>query len=122
MNCPKCQTSMEPVTFGDIEVDRCTACHGMWFDALEKEHLAHLKGSEVIDLGTPTLDARPMNTGPLTCPRCKSQLIRMADTDHRDVQIESCTVCYGTFLDAGEFRDMKEYSVREFLKKLFRIG
>jgi len=37
MKCPKCSLSMEKVNYLEIEVDRCTGCEGIWFDALEKE-------------------------------------------------------------------------------------
>ena len=58
LNCPKCAAAMEKVTFQNITVDRCTACRGLWFDALEQEHLAAIKGSEAIDVG-----ARPAGAG-----------------------------------------------------------
>jgi len=42
---------MEPVTFGGIEVDRCTDCHGLFFDEFEKEQLRTRKGAAAIDSG-----------------------------------------------------------------------
>jgi len=30
---------MAKVAFEGVEVDRCTLCDGIWFDALEKEQL-----------------------------------------------------------------------------------
>ena len=39
MQCPKCAHDMEKMTYKDIEVDRCTLCKGLWFDALEHEAL-----------------------------------------------------------------------------------
>ncbi len=38
MNCPKCASEFEKISFGDVEVDRCLGCHGLWFDMLEKRH------------------------------------------------------------------------------------
>ena len=41
----------------------------------------------------------------------------LTDLDH--IKYESCPICYGTFFDAGEFRDLKENSVLErFLQML----
>jgi len=33
--------------------------------------------------------------------------------DQFHIKYESCPICYGTFFDAGEFRDLKENSVLE---------
>ena len=53
MQCPKCAHDMEKMTYKDIEVDRCTLCKGLWFDALEHEALRDTPGSEAIDSGDP---------------------------------------------------------------------
>jgi len=45
MNCPKCSAEFETISFNDIEVDRCTRCKGLWFDALKKDDLLKIKGS-----------------------------------------------------------------------------
>jgi uncharacterized protein len=36
MQCPKCDAQMERVQFQGTEIDRCTVCHGLWFDILEE--------------------------------------------------------------------------------------
>jgi hypothetical protein len=43
-------------------------------------------------------------------------------TDHHQphIHFESCTVCYGVFFDAGEFRDYKEQTLGESIGRLFR--
>jgi Zn-finger nucleic acid-binding protein len=41
----------EEVAYRRIEIDRCTDCKGIWFDALEAEMLAAMAGSELIDVG-----------------------------------------------------------------------
>jgi len=36
MECPKCKSAMEEVTYGrNMTVDRCTSCKGIWFDVGE---------------------------------------------------------------------------------------
>jgi uncharacterized protein len=52
MNCPKCNSVTEKVTYQNIEVDRCTGCKGIWFDLLEHKQLKGMAGSEKIDAGT----------------------------------------------------------------------
>ena len=40
IECPKCGHGMDEITYGgDLAVDRCTNCKGMWFDAGEAELL-----------------------------------------------------------------------------------
>ncbi len=40
MECPKCHSAMEEVTYGrNMTVDRCTNCKGIWFDVGEAEVL-----------------------------------------------------------------------------------
>jgi Zn-finger nucleic acid-binding protein len=39
MRCPKCGESLEEITFQDIQLDRCTGCHGVWLDPGELERL-----------------------------------------------------------------------------------
>ena len=105
MNCPKCRAAMEVVTFEGIDVDRCTSCQGIWFDVLEKEHLAELPGSEAIDVGDKPADASDPRH--LLCPVCRTLMIPMTVHGHPGLRYESCTVCYGAFFDAGEFREYK---------------
>ena len=40
LHCPKCRVPLQRVTFQDVQVDRCSSCHGTWFDAGELEQFA----------------------------------------------------------------------------------
>ena len=37
MKCPKCGMPLEEIAFGDVRVDKCFHCEGMWFDKGEVE-------------------------------------------------------------------------------------
>ena len=39
MRCPKCGMQLEEITFGDVRVDKCFHCEGMWLDKGELEML-----------------------------------------------------------------------------------
>ncbi len=119
LNCPKCKAVMEKVSFGGTTVDRCVSCRGIWFDAREQEQLKDAEGSEALDTGKPGGRAAPSSTGKLLCPVCHTQLIQMTDHNQPHIKFESCTVCYGVFFDAGEFRDYKELTLTESVKRLF---
>ena len=119
MNCPKCNAAMELVTFEGVTVDRCTACKGIWFDANEQKWLKEKKGSEVIDIGDAAVGTKMDKINSYLCPRCQGPMIRMVDVDQHHIDYEACTVCYGIFLDAGEFKDLKDYTMSEYLMGLF---
>lgn len=111
MECPKCQAKFETVSFADIEVERCVGCYGLWFDMLEQEDLVKIKGSEAIDIGDDEVGEQYSNMRNIKCPHCAQHMIPMVDKDQFHIKYESCPACYGTFFDAGEFRDLKEHSV-----------
>ena len=119
MNCPKCSAAMEKVQYESIEVDRCTDCQGIWFDMLEHEHLKAIEGSEEIDIGDPEVGKQTNIVDQITCPVCESRMIRMVDGRQPHIWFESCTVCYGVFFDAGEFRDYKQENILDFFRDLF---
>lgn len=39
MRCPKCGQPLQEERYHGIQVDRCTACRGIWFDSGEAESL-----------------------------------------------------------------------------------
>jgi Zn-finger nucleic acid-binding protein len=119
MICPKCESEMESVKFAEVEVERCTGCAGMWFDVGQRERLEQLRGSESIDLGEAGRSRRHEETGRIPCPRCRGQMVRMVDKKHPNVWYEQCSVCNGTYFDAGEFRDLKERSILDVFRDLF---
>jgi Zn-finger nucleic acid-binding protein len=123
ITCPKCGSPMGKVTFSSVVVDRCTGCRGLWFDARERERLRELDGSEEIDPGPPegapkaaSSEDKRVGDAKMNCPVCHTRLIRMVDHQQPQIHFESCTVCHGSFFDAGEFRDYKEHTVAEWFK------
>lgn len=37
MKCPKCGMDLEEISFGDVRVDKCFSCEGLWLDKGELE-------------------------------------------------------------------------------------
>ena len=109
---------MERVIFGGVEVNRCTDCHGLFFDEFEKEQLLKMKRSDVIDTGDPELGKEFNKVDQIICPRCGSRMIRMVDLDQPHIWFEHCKVCSGSFFDAGEFRDLKHHTILDFFRDL----
>ncbi|MBA2502325.1 MAG: zf-TFIIB domain-containing protein [Pyrinomonadaceae bacterium] len=39
LRCPKCDGTLETVSFENVQIDRCNKCQGVWLDAGELEQL-----------------------------------------------------------------------------------
>jgi len=118
MRCPKCRADMEPVRHGEVEVDRCSRCNGLWFDAGEVEALAHASSAAAIDIGDARTGRQLNPIHDYRCPRCGGEVARLADPAQPHISYESCLSCGGSFFDAGEFRDLSELTFTDFLKRL----
>jgi Zn-finger nucleic acid-binding protein len=121
MQCPKCKAAMEDVTFADITVERCSGCHGLWFDSSKVEKLVAIKGADAIDTGGSEEGKKYNEISKISCPVCQTPMIRMVELDHPHIWYESCKVCKGVFLDAGEFRDLAHPGLVGWFKDHFLI-
>lgn len=118
--CPKCAAPMERVEAAGVTIDRCRGCGGLWLDVLEKERLIKSKaGVPQTDTGDPKVGAKLNEQTELYCPRDSSAMIHMVDPAQPHVGFESCTVCGGVFLDAGELRDLADFTLIERLRSMF---
>ena len=120
MQCPACSQQMEPVVFGEVTVARCTACHGICYDAMESDQLMALPGGATLDTDC-IWDRNPEGESPLAdtpggfkgtnCPRCQTKMnpawLRRKKNTHRGaIVFEKCGQCQGSYFDAGEFSDL----------------
>jgi Zn-finger nucleic acid-binding protein len=106
---------MERVRVSTVEVDRCTGCHGIWFDSLEEERVKDAGAAAAVDTGRAD-EGRPESTL-VNCPRCHTRMIRMVDVDQPEIAFESCKFCYGRFLDPGEFLQLSGAGVDSLLER-----
>jgi hypothetical protein len=94
VECPQCNTAMSAFTVQsrkpgvDVELDRCDACGGVWFDAGELEAAT---GRTVV---------KSARTSDRFCPRCLIPLLNAELTGA--VAVESCRTCQGTYLDGRD--------------------
>ena len=121
MRCPKCESEFETLTVENVEVDRCTGCGGIWFDALEREDLKQIEESGSIDFVDKRVGEKYNKMQNITCPKCEVKMLRVADRTQFHIEFESCPTCSGTFFDAGEFKDLSEFTVVERLKKMVDV-
>ncbi len=74
MQCPKCHSEMIETRYGtlqgDVHLDQCTNCKGMWFDLGEAEILKEKWMSDFIDSGDPETGRAHNEVQEIDCPRC----------------------------------------------------
>ena len=121
MRCPKCGSDFETFTHENVEVDRCNNCGGIWFDAAEKKNLEQIEDAAIIDSGDKRVGKKYNEMRNINCPKCDVTMYRVADKTQFHIEYESCPACYGTFFDAGEFKDLNELTVVERFKKMVDI-
>lgn len=107
---------MERVEFASVEVDRCSSCRGLFFDAREVERLRAAKGAEAIDVGDAEVGRSMNERDRIRCPRDTTPMIRVVDPKQSHIWTETCPVCFGSFFDAGEFRDLKQETLLDTVR------
>ena len=120
MDCVKCDGQLKKVVLGEVEVDQCEKCSGIWFDLgelkpiLEAEDIAALKNKVSNKKDDDQLAAK--------CPRCggEGNMVRVADLSHGDVHIDTCSVCYGQWLDGGELERLRSRGLFDSVKGFFK--
>ncbi len=119
MRCPKCRCDMDRERYQGVEIDRCTRCQGLWFDAGEVELLRNAEAAAALDAGDAAAGRAHNTIDRYPCPRCHGAMIRMVDPQQRHIWFEQCSACSGSFFDAGEFRDLAQLTLSEFFKGIF---
>ena len=108
---------MEQVVVGDTEVDRCSSCHGLWFDSGELGKLRTREAAAVLDIGDIKTGKEQNKIEQYRCPRCGGPMNRLVDPGQTHIWFEQCGSCHGTFFDPGELTDLATVSVSDFFKR-----
>lgn len=117
MICPKCHSDMKTIEYDGIEVDRCTNCHGIWFDVGESDWLRDKDAAEALDIGDPIKGKQTNEINRYRCPRCDGGMLHRVDPRQAHIQYEECTSCRGSFFDAGEFADLAQSKIWQSKKR-----
>ena len=111
--CPRCSGEMEITTIVGIELDVCSRCRGIWFDAEELK--------QVLQLQLPTLvqipfyeDLQPREDAawdppPAFCPGCSAALNPRRFEEAIPVITQVCPNKHGLWLDPGKLRRIKQF-------------
>ena len=107
IECPKCGHGMTEVTYGgDMVIDRCTNCHGLWFDTGEAEKLKGKWMGDALDTGDPKEGKKWDAVEDIACPRCGTDMEKTSDPEQPHIWYETCRE-HGVFMDAGEFTELE---------------
>jgi Zn-finger nucleic acid-binding protein len=121
MQCPKCEQELMHQQFGEVEVDQCSLCQGVWLDLGELRVLRQQKNTNYSQ-GSGETAVHDALSAP--CPRCggAGNMTRVHDLKRPDIVMDTCPVCYGIWLDGGELDKLTEsnivLSVQAFVRDL----
>ena len=101
---------------GDVTVDRCRGCRGLWFDGDEVEHAidATTRGVSTSEAGAlrPALPVTPTRIEDevhyLACVRCRELMVRRQAAPRAGIVIDICRN-HGVWFDAGEFEQFAAF-------------
>jgi len=124
VRCPKCQGEMleeEVLTqSGEVIIDKCQRCSGIWFDHGEAEKLKDEWTSISLDDGDKNIGKIYNEITNIDCPRCLKPMQSRNDPKQQHIQYEVCSE-HGVFMDAGEFTDYREVTLKEAFDHILDI-
>lgn len=104
MNCPKCNGTMTPMGMSDgVEVDFCSGCGGILFDAGEVAESFQLS----VDIPAIQLDLKLAKPTGHMCPKCSKPWVEIPYAPGEGLLIDLCTGCGSIYLDKGEFPKLR---------------
>lgn len=109
--CPSCRQPMAPHRFtrqihGEVELDLCFNCQGIWFDEFESVQITPGSVVQLFELLHAHRDApRQPLAEPLKCPRCTDKLLHGMDIAKQGghFNYHRCLQRHGRFTTFGQF-------------------
>ncbi len=110
MRCPACGNTLSPMTAGGITVNVCKGgCGGIWFDRFElsKVDAPNQSAGESLLSIERNPSVQVDRSKRLSCPKCGVVMMRHFFSVKRQVLVDECPKCAGTWLDAGELATIR---------------
>ena len=109
---------------GEVIIDRCNVCRGIWFDSGEiseyvRRNKSLLRSGEASDNDFHTLTQVPAGS----CPRCQNGTLRIGL--FKGLSFERCDCCSGFFLSAEQISgiiDWIQFSPPSGKREPFSLG
>ncbi len=122
VKCPKCEgAALLPLELGDILLDRCETCAGIWFDHGELEAVIGVGGAARLDNLEVDTEAGAFG-GP--CPRCdvEMQPVAASQDPARPVPVDRCPSCMGLWLARKRLKNIEDGRLLLTVRELFLGG
>ena len=127
MKCPKCPGMLREITIGDVKVDICWICEGIWFDKGELEKILKSDSSDfqLDNLGQAEMDGKEaahlkkeINDKIGVCPRCeeKTKLQKEEYLPNKKLEIDICPKGHGIWLDGEEVQLLRNRTLVDIVK------
>lgn len=94
MKCPRDYTPLKPEYRGNILLDRCPGCTGLWFDFSELSRAVGSWNDLPREIMAPTES--------LACPKGCGNMNSHYYSDKRRTVVDRCPTCLGIWLDPHE--------------------
>ncbi len=115
MKCPTCaKARLEPLEVGDVLLDQCETCAGIWFDHGELEAVVGTTTASTLE------DSKVEERSGL-CPRCAIEMVPVAASQDptRPVLVDRCPSCMGLWLPRNRLQDIEGQRVPLSVRELF---
>jgi Zn-finger nucleic acid-binding protein len=115
--CPRCDQPLHPRLLGDVVIDECRGCAGVFLDKLAIERVVTDRRQARAEALLGVLrrgDLPPVAPGSrmyVKCPTCKIVMNRRQFASGARVVVDVCRI-HGTFFDAGELPRIIEFVMR----------
>ena len=117
MNCPRCNSTLQPVVFDGQTVQVCSGCNGEWLAAGELQKIvehhdevftqAELDSLDPVNRQIETVD--PADQDKLNCPVCEN--VEMEHFNYGDTSgiiLHKCAECGGIWMDKEQLQKVEE--------------
>jgi Zn-finger nucleic acid-binding protein len=117
MNCPRCNSALQPVEYDGQKVEVCPECKGEWLHAGELQKIVEhhdevFTPAEIASLAAVNKEiftAEKDDRDELNCPCCGN--VRMEHFNYGDtsgVILHKCAECGGIWMDKDQLRKVEE--------------
>lgn len=108
--CPRCSQTLQITRMGNVEVDGCPGCGGVWFDDKELTAVAQTHAVQLGVLEDRFQAGQPAGgrRGTMQCPTCQHALAEFEFKHSPGIKLDACQQCKGIWVDDGELRAIQD--------------
>ncbi|KKS90262.1 MAG: hypothetical protein UV65_C0018G0006 [Parcubacteria group bacterium GW2011_GWF2_43_11] len=111
MKCPNNHESFQEIKIGNVKVDYCSECKGLWFNQDELRQAKDLQDEYAKWFDFDLWDNEKNFKSTQSLRLCPVDHVPMFKIKYKDstVEIDACKKCLGVWLDKDEFKNIVEF-------------